>query len=262
MDNKIKNYLGIAIVVAIFVFAAGYLSYVGTYSKSIQPSSYRSFSVSGEGKITVIPDIAQFTFSIITEGGKDIVSLQKDNTDKTNKAIDFLKAQGIEAKDIKTTNYNLEPRYKTYDCRYYSPLSSVNPSPCPPAEIVGYTITQTALVKIRDFVKIGDVLSGVVSNGANSVSSLTFTIDDPTAIENNARNEAISQARTKADQVAQAGGFTVGRLISIEEGYQPYYYGLGAESAKFDSAAPSAAPVIEPGSQEVTVNVTLRYEIQ
>jgi uncharacterized protein YggE len=191
MDNKIKNYLAGAVVVAVFVFAFGYLNYVNSYSKSTQPSSYRSFSVSGEGKITAIPDIAKFTFSVITEGGKDVAALQKENTDKTNSAINFLKAQGVEAKDIKTANYNIEPRYQYYDCK--NPERSV--SPCPPAEIAGYTITQTVSVKIRDFTKIGTIISGVVNNGANSVSSLSFTIDDKTTLENQAKEQAIAEAR-------------------------------------------------------------------
>lgn len=255
--DKPKIYLGTALVVAVFLFAVGYLCYVNVYSKSIQPSSYRSFSVSGEGEVTAIPDIAQFTFSVITQGGKDIAALQKENTEKTNKAINFLKAQNVEAKDIKTANYNLEPRYQYYECRY--PESSVNP--CPPAEIVGYTITQTVSVKIRDFGKIGTIVSGVVENGANSVSQLSFTIDDPTAIESQARAEAIAQARQKAELVAKAGGFQVGRLISIEEGYTPIYgYGMGGATKAEYAAVP--APTIEPGSQEVTVNVTLRYEIK
>lgn len=256
--DKPKIYLGLAFIIAVFLFAFGYLCYVNVYSKSIQPSSYRSFSVSGEGKITAIPDIAQFTFSVITQGGKDIASLQKDNTDKTNKAIDFLKAQGIEAKDIKTLIYNLEPRYLTYRCNY--PESGA--TPCPPSEIVGYTITQTVSVKIRDFTKIGSALEGVVESGANSVSSISFTIDDQAALENQARDKAIAQAREKAQLVAKAGGFSVGKLISIDEGYIPYYgYGLGGGDMKLEST-PSATPTIEPGSQEVTVSITLRYEIQ
>jgi len=257
MDNKIKNYLGIAIVVAIFIFAAGYLSYVNSYSKSIEPSSFRSFTVSGEGKVTAIPDVAQFTFSVIVQGGKDTAALEKENTEKTNKAIAFLKAQNIDVKDIKTISYNLEPRYQYYDCdRIIS-----DSKPCPPPEIVGYTVTQTVSVKVRDFSKIGDVFSGVIENGANSLSQLSFTIDDPTSVENQARDEAITKAREKAKLVAKAGGFRVGRLISIEEGYIPLYdYGLGGGVTKAESAP--STPTIEPGSQEVTVNVTLRYEIQ
>jgi uncharacterized protein len=258
--NKPKIYLGIAIVLIAFLFAAGYLCYVSAYSKSVGPSSYRSFSVSGEGKITTIPDIAQFTFSVITEGAKDIAASQKDNTNKTNKAIDFLKAQGVEAKDIKTLSYSLDPRYQTYSCNYKMEVGS---QPCPPSEIVGYTITQTVSVKIRDFTKIGDILSGVITNGANSVSSLSFAIDDQTAVENQAREQAITKARDQAALVAKVGGFRVGKLISIDESYTPYYaYGKGGSDVAMSSAIPQAAPTIEAGSQEVTVNVTLRYEIE
>lgn len=239
-------------MVAVFVFAAGYLSYVNSYSKSIQPSSFRSFSVAGEGKVVAIPDIAQFTFSVITQGGTDIAGLQNENTEKTNQAIAFLKAQNIDAKDIKTISYNLEPRYQRYSCK----VGEL----CPPSEIVGYTVTQTVSVKIRDFGKIGIVLSGVIESGANSVSQLSFTIDDQTSLENQARTEAINQAKEKAKLVAKAGGFRMGRLIAIEESYQPFYgYGLGG-GMKAELVAPS--PAIEPGSQEITINVTLRYEIQ
>ncbi|MFH1401446.1 MAG: SIMPL domain-containing protein [Parcubacteria group bacterium] len=256
MDRP-KIYLGTALIIAVFIFAIGYLCYVGAYSKSIQPSSYRSFQVSGEGKITAIPDIAQFTFSVITEGGKDIAALQQDNTSKTNKAIDFLKAQGVEAKDIKTTGYNLSPKYQYYNC----PRPETGIVPCPPADIVGYTITQTVSVKIRDFTKIGTALGGVVENGANSVSSISFTIDDQTALENQARDKAIAEARKKAQLVAKAGGFKVGKLIYIDEGYTPYYgYGLGGDM-KLESV-PSVAPIIEPGSQEIIINIILRYEIK
>jgi uncharacterized protein len=257
MDNKLKGYLGIAVAAAVFLFAFGYLAYVNSYSKSVEPSSYRSFSVSGEGKVTAIPDVAQFSFSVITEGDEDIAPLQEENVSATNKAIDFLKDQGVESKDIKTTNYNLEPKYETYSC----PTIYSSVTPCPPAEIVGYTITQTVSVKVRDFTKIGKIVSGVVDAGANSVSSLSFDVDDSTALENQAKEEAIAQAREKAELVAKAGGFQIGRLLSLEDSYGSYYYGYGGSDLKAESVSASV-PTIEAGSQEITANVTLRYEIK
>ncbi|HLD34280.1 MAG TPA: SIMPL domain-containing protein, partial [Patescibacteria group bacterium] len=68
MDKKIKNHLGIGALVSMVILATSSLIFANIYSKSIEPSSYRSFSVSGEGKITAIPDVARFTFSVITEG--------------------------------------------------------------------------------------------------------------------------------------------------------------------------------------------------
>ena len=167
MTEKIKNYLGVAIIISIFILAISAWSYVNSYSKVVEPGSFRSFSVSGEGKVVAVPDVAEFDFSVITEGGKNIASLQKENTDKTNKIIEFVKGKNIASKDIKTLSYNLTPRYQTYSCPEIG-------GPCPPQEIIGYTITQRIAVRVRDFAKIGDLLSGVIENGANSVSDLCF----------------------------------------------------------------------------------------
>ena len=77
MDKKIKNHLGIGALVSMVILAISSLLFANIYSKSIEPSSYRSFSVGGEGKVVAIPDVAQFSFSVITEGGKDIGALNK-----------------------------------------------------------------------------------------------------------------------------------------------------------------------------------------
>lgn len=258
MNEKIKNYLGYALVFGVVVLAVSAWMYARTYSESIQPSSFRSFSVSGEGKVVAVPDVAKFTFSVLTEGGKNIAALQKENTEKINKAISFLKEQKIEAKDIKTENYSLSPRYEYSTCPRDGGL-------CPPPSIIGYSISQTISVKVRDFEKVGDILAGVINNGANSVSELNFTIDDETVLQNKAREEAISKAKDKAKAIAETGGFSLGRLLAIEEGgYTPqpiYAYGLGGGNDFAEKSAYSA-PAIEPGSQDITITVTLRYEIR
>lgn len=263
MDTKIKDYLTYAIILTLAVFSYAAVLYVKSYSKSIEPSSFRSFSANGEGKVVSIPDVAQFTFNIIIEGGKDIAKIQKENTDKANKAIAFIKSKGVETKDIKTQNYNLNPRYQYYSC---SPriLNDGEAKPCPPSEIVGYTINQSVSVKIRDFSKIGDIMAGVMENGANSVSQLSFIIDDLSELRNQARDEAIKKAKESAKLIAKAGGFGIGRLLSIEESGYPapmYEYGMGSITT-MQSAKSFASPVIEAGSQEITVNVNLRYEIE
>ena len=87
------------------------------------------FRFQPKGRITTIPDVAQFSFSVKTEGGKNIADLQKENTEKTNQSIEFVKANGVETKDIKTTNYSLEPRYQYYNCS----RPENNATPCPAA---------------------------------------------------------------------------------------------------------------------------------
>lgn len=236
-------------------FAA--LQYSSAYSRSIQPSSFRSFSVSGEGKSIGIPDVAEFSFAVVTQGGKDIGALQTDNTEKANAVIAFVKSNGVESKDIKTEAYDLSPRYQYANCGGYN-----NNSVCPPPEIVGYTVTQAVSIKVRDFTKTGTILSGVIGKGANSVSQLNFKIDDPTEVQNMARAEAVEKAKAKAVSIAKAGGFRIGRLLSIEEGggYYPAYYERGIGIAADAAGAPKTT--IEPGSEDVNVTVTLRYEIR
>ena len=255
MNSKIKNSLGLAAILMMVIFAVGSAIYVYYFSKSNQPAFNRSFIVAGEGEAVGVPDVARFTFSVITQGGTNITSLQTTNTTKANAIIDFLKSSQIDVKDIKTQAYSLEPRYQYYDCSRYASGA------CPPADIVGYTIKQTVLVTVRDFAKAGEILGGVVEKGANSVSQLSFEIDNPEGLENQARSQAIQQAKDKAQAIAQAGGFKLGQLLSIEESsYIPYRENVTYKT--MDSAGAAAAPTIEPGSQEITINVVLKYAIE
>ncbi|MBU6500882.1 MAG: SIMPL domain-containing protein [Patescibacteria group bacterium] len=269
MNQNIKNAVWVAVGLAVLAVGYAALSYANSFGKSIQPSSFRSFSVSGEGKVVAIPDVAEFSFTVTTEGGTDVASLQTTNTDKVNKAIDFVKSQGVADKDIKTSYYNINPRYQTYQCQnpivYGSNGSAPSVQPCPPASIVGYTVTQSVDVKVRDFSKTGAIMSGVVTNGANQIGALSFSIDDPTKVRSEARAQAIAKARAEAQNIAQAGGFSVGRLLGVSEGYNPYpvynsfSMAAGLGGAKADAAVP--APAIQPGSQEVDVTVSMQYEI-
>ncbi len=252
MNNTIKNYLGAALIVLALVAAFGIFQYTTFYARSAQ--SPRSFSVSGQGKVTGIPDVAQFTFGVITQGGTEIASLQDQNSKRGNAIIDFIKAQGVADKDIQTQSYTIEPRYQNLYC----PQSSTS---CPPPEIVGYTVTQTVTVKIRDFSRISGILSGVAAKGANSVSQLSFKIDDPTNLQNQAMEKAMQEARKQAQALAAAGGFKLGRLISVGQG-NVYPQPLYATGEIKGMGGVATVPSVEPGSQEISSVVSLTYEIQ
>ena len=193
MNTKIRNYLGVAVIILALSAAVGIFLYVSYYAQNVALG--RTFTASGSGEAVAIPDIAQMTASVITQGGKDIASLQNQNTAKANAIISFLKAQGVESKDIQTQAYNLEPRYSYYNCGAAS-------TSCPPPTISGYTITQSIQVKISDFSKLGGIVSGVVQNGANSISQLSFTVNDPSKYEDQARSEAINKAEVRAQAIA------------------------------------------------------------
>ena len=258
MSPSLKNLLGLAVIASLVGFLYFGFVVTRTYDRSSEPTNFRSFTVSAEGKSSAAPDIATFSFQVISEGD-DVAELQSENAKKMNATIDALKKQGIEAKDIKTEYYSVSPRYETIVCDY-TPGKA-----CPPANIAGYTVQQSVTVKVRDFSKTSTLLSSVVDNGVNAVSAIQFSIDNPTEVENAARAEAIEKAKEKAKNIAEAGGFTLGRLLEISEGssYTPPYYARGAMmDTAVGSKEAAVAPTIEAGSEEVHITVSLKYEIR
>jgi len=256
MTTLIKNLLMLALIVTLGgVMVLGY-KFTESYDRVSTPSNFRSFTVQGDGKAVGVPDIASFSFEVITEGGLDVAALQSQNATEMNKAIDFVTKQGVDKKDITTSQYAINPRYENGNCDYGSG------KPCPPPAIVGYTVRQSVFVKVRDFKLVSSLLSGVVTNGANTVSGLQFAIDDDPALENTARTAAIKKAQEKAESVAKAGGFKLGKLLEISESFStPYYQPRMVMDMAVKSESASVAPTIEAGSQEVTINVSLKYEI-
>lgn len=264
MHHTIKNAIGIAAAASILVGAYVFISLAQSYDETVEskkPEAFRSFTTTGEGRVTAIPDIGRFTYTVRTEGKKDISNIQQENTAKANRAIAFVKAQGVEPKDLHTTAYHIDPKYEYLPCE----RKPGDYRPCPEPKIIGYEVWQSVAVTVRDFARIGDLLSGVIREGANDVSELSFTIDDPNVLQQQAREQAIARAKEKARAIAVAGGFRLGRLLAIEEGFaEPYYY-KDLNYAPADGrggGGETIAPTIEPGSQEVVVNVTMKYEIE
>ncbi|MFC1810390.1 SIMPL domain-containing protein [Patescibacteria group bacterium] len=258
MNNAIKNIIGVVAIIATLAFAYASYQYVKVYDRSSEPTNYRSFYVQAEGEAVGVPDIAQFSFDVISQGSTDIAKTQQENTEKMNAVLDYIDTEGIDKKDIKTLSYNIQPRYSTSRCE---------DRVCPPPKIVGYTVSQSAQVKIRDFSKISSLLSALVDKGANSVSQLSFTIDDPTELENEARADAIQKAKEKAALIAKEGGFSVGRILEINENFYPgpiYQKGgieMAVSSFDMDEGMAAPMPAIEPGSQDINVQINIRYEI-
>ncbi|OGC81828.1 MAG: hypothetical protein A2788_00015 [Candidatus Abawacabacteria bacterium RIFCSPHIGHO2_01_FULL_46_8] len=258
MHAKVKNVLGVVLMIALLVVSLAVLKLAKSYQQAVQEEITSNFTVSGEGKVIAIPDIAEFSFSVTAEGkGLDISQLQLTNTQKADKLLSYLKELGINEKDIQTIDYSVQPRYQYFNC------PSTGGS-CPLPEIVGYTINKRYSVKIRDLAKVNDALSGVVERAADSVSGLSFTIDDPTQLQAEARLKAMAKAKAKAKQVADAAGVRIGKLISINEGFIspiPMYAtrSLSMEAVGGGGIAPA---VVEPGSQEIRVEVNLTYRIE
>ncbi|NCO15398.1 hypothetical protein AUJ30_01220 [Candidatus Wolfebacteria bacterium CG1_02_39_135] len=246
--SKSKNqaiiiFLGFLMLVIIYSLFFGPAK---KYGDSLMPA--KTINVSAEGKVTVSPDIAKLSFSVVSEGANSKL-LAENNNKKMNAAIDFAKSQGIEEKDIKTTEYNLSPRYE-YDEKTKKTFIS------------GYTLTQTVLVKVRDLNKVAEVLGGLPALGINQISSISFDIDEPEKYLSEARNQAFDKVKEKAKAMAEKNGVKLGRVINFYE-YQstPYYQNVRALGMG-GAEAVQPLPQIQPGSQEVTIQVSVTYEIK
>jgi uncharacterized protein YggE len=219
--------------------------------------SRNTISVSGTGEIYTKPDLAITTFSVKTEA-KTVAEAMVENTEKMNDIIASMKEQGIEEKDLKTTSFNIYPRYE-----YERDESSLIYPPPSKRVLVGYEIYQSLQVKIRDMAKIGDIIQAATDAGANETGGLQFTIDKEDEFEKQAREEAIKEAQDKARALASQLGVRLVRITNFQEGgVLPRYYELdkatgmgGGESVEVP------APQIETGENLIQITVTITYEI-
>lgn len=219
--------------------------------------SRNTISVSGTGEVYAKPDLAITSFTVKTEA-KTVEGAMSDNTEKMNAVISAMKGAGVEDKDLKTTNFRISPRYEYRTDYSVESLSLPRPQT---RVLVGYDVTQSLEVKIRDMAKIGDIIQKAVSAGANQAGGLQFTFDDPDGLKNQAREEAINEAKDKAELLAKQLGVRLSKITNFSEGgyYPPIYYD-SAISAKAMSVEESV-PQIETGENKISVNVTITYEI-
>lgn len=215
--------------------------------------------VSGEGEVFAVADIAEFSFSVVEE--KATVNEAQDIAAKRiNSILDFLDKSDIKETDIKTTNYNVYPRYD-----YISKDCIGVGSFCNDRERVlrGFEVTQSISVKVRDTGDAGTILSGIGELGATNISGLNFTIDDEDDLLEEARKKAIEDAQKKAKQLAKDLNVKLVRVVSFSEfGNQPQFRTFAfAEIASKDSAG-GGVPEIPVGENKITSNVSITYEIR
>jgi len=244
----------VALLAVSLLYVLSSVRYVGA---GITPGN--TISISGYGEAVAVPDIATFSFSVVSEK-PTVAAAQADATQKANATTKYLKDAGIDEKDIQTSDYSVNPMYDYVQ-------KACTGGYCPGGEQVlrGYQVRQTTTVKVRDTEKAGGLLGGVGSTGATEVSGLQFTFDDPHGVENEARQKAIADAKAKADELAKQLGVHIVRVVSFSENGSgvpmPYAYGRGAVTNQaMDSKA--VAPEISTGQNKVTSNVSVTYEIR
>ncbi len=226
--------------------------------------------VSGKGSVFAIPDTGSFSFTV-SEEGKTVKEAQDKESSKINAIINAVKGMGVDEKDIKTVGYYSNPKYdySSSVCPTRAPSSDgiYTPIYCPPGKqvLTGYEVSQTISVKVRKTDTAGDILTKVGSLGASNISGLDFVTDDMDAVQAEARDKAIQDAKAKAKVLAKSLGVKLVRIVSFNEGGNypmPYAYGAGGMETKAMSADVATPPQLPVGQNEIVSNVTITYEVR
>ena len=212
--------------------------------KVSQPATLPTLNVNGSAQVTLTPDIAYISVGVHTENA-DANEAVSGNTTQAQKVIDALIAMGIDAKDIRTSNFSISPQQQ-YDDK--GKLTGVI-----------FIVDNTVYVTLRDLTKIGDSLGAAVSAGANNIYGIQFDVADKTTALTSARKTAVGNARLQAEELAQAAGVKLGSVQNIN-----YYnsYPVMAEGKGGGAMMDQAYSVpITPGQLTFTVDVNIVYAI-
>jgi uncharacterized protein len=200
----------------------------------------RTVSVSAQGHASAAPDRAAISTGVLTEADTARDAMNR-NTVAMSKLIDGLKALGITGKDIQTTTIQINPRYT-------QPRDGKQPV------VNGYTALNQVRIVVTDIKKIGDVLDAALTLGANQMGGIAFEASTAETLKDEARKQAMVNARRRAELYATAAGVTLGQVLTIAEDIRTVDH---APFAGRDRMMASAVPV-EAGSidLEATVHVT------
>ncbi len=208
-------------------------------------------TVSDTGTVYAKPDLGLITATVVTEA-KTVAEAMSMNTKKMNAVIAAVKDQGVEEKDLKTTSFNIYPRYEWHEKSVYYPTGE--------RVLVGYEVRQSLQVKIRDLTKIGSIIQAATDSGANQMSDLKLTIDNQDALKAQAREEAITKAKIKAEKLAEQLGVKLVGISSFSESEEVPRF-VGKETAEGLGGA-GGGPTIETGENKIEVTVHITYKIK
>jgi uncharacterized protein len=203
----------------------------------------RFVSVSATGSVVAVPDTAYITAGVLTEGDTARDALSRNNV-ATAKLIDGLKAAGIAANDIQTSQLSVSPRY-------------TQPKEGRPATVNGYTVSNQVRVTVRDVKRLGDILDQAITLGANQMHGIAFEVSTAESLKDDARKVAMQNARRRAELYATAAGAQLGPVLRISEDVRD----VAGPMTQKSRVALSGVPV-EAGTQTLEVEVHVTYALK
>ncbi|MBU0646682.1 SIMPL domain-containing protein [Patescibacteria group bacterium] len=249
MWPKFRENLPFAVVLLILLAAGAVFLGVKTYT-ALQAVSKPApmehlITIEGQGKVSGKPDIASISFGILSRA-KSVTEAQAANTQAMNALLEKVKALGIAEDDLRTANYNA---YQDY---WWNPDTQKS-------EPSDWIVSQDVTVKVRDISQTSSVIEVAGQNGATNISGPNFVIDDPENLKAEARAKAMAAAQARALEIARRLDLDLGEVVGYYEyapdaGYYPAY-----SSYMSEGMGGGGGPTIQPGSNEIILNVSLTY---
>jgi uncharacterized protein YggE len=209
---------------------------------AVTASVSRTISVSGTGRADVAPDVAVLSLGVSSDAATAREALDRNNA-AMSAVMESLKTLGFGVTDMQTTGLSLSAQYD-YNVQ--------------PARLIGYQAVNGVTLRVKDIARLGEILDLVVSAGANQVNGLSFDVADKGKALADARLKAMADARAKADLMAGAAGTSVGRVISISEGYVSTPGPVPVQTMRAESA--SSVPIAS-GQVGLEAQVNIVYEL-
>lgn len=257
-DNGVRVvFTGVLSILALFLLAET-ITTAANFGRPGSPAT-DTITVQGSGQATLAPDVARVSFAVQNTAAT-VAEAQALTTKQANAAIAFVEEQGIAKKDTKTLSYNISPQYS------YS-TTVCTATQCPPStapKIIGYQVSETVQVTIRDLASVGTFLSGLGKLSVQNVNGPDFALDDATAGYAAARADAIQKAKVQASLLGEQLGVHVGKVVNFSEssgGYPSAMYDLRMVSAKAEMSS-GATPSVPVGENTYTASVSITYEIR
>lgn len=249
-------------VLIIFLIIVGARLVHGPRGTADSPAT---ITVNGKGQIKATPDVSRFMITIEETAKEQSAALDKTST-KVATILAELQKVGIEERDIKTEYTSINPNYEYQSAGRGGAEIMIYP-PVPGKQVItGYQSSHTLSVKVRDLTKVPVVQKIFVDAQVQNVSGPELSIDDPEKLQQDARQKAIDDAKSKAGILSQQLGVRLGKIISFSDandgGVYPMYMSARAGDAMMEKTAVAPDAVVATGEQTITSNVSITYKIR
>ncbi|MEP9368475.1 SIMPL domain-containing protein [Xanthobacter sp. VNH20] len=219
---------------------------LGTVGARAEDLSRATLTVIGQGEASATPDMASLSTGVLTVG-KTADEALSSNSKSVADVIAAIQAAGVEPRDLVTSGFSIQPQY-------VYPQQGQREAP----RLTGYEVRNTVNVKVRDLSKLGGLLDKLVQAGANQASGLSFSLQDPSAIEQQARLAAVEDAKTQAQSLAEAAGLRLVRIRRIS----PTHDMGGVAPAPMMMKADARAVPVQAGETTARAQVTIVYDAE